>query len=255
MFSPKIVGFVCNFSLPPEIETAHPGAEGRPKMHIIRVMCAGRIDPVIVLETFAKGADGVLIIGCPQPDCHYIEGNSQSERKVRILRELLGLTGLEPERLGLDWAYAANVEPFVRIVDDFRYQVAHLGISPLARKVQDPQVLLNVLAAKDAASGFRLRVLTGREQELAEARNVYGEEIPKGELDELIDEVVKEEFVRHQIHLLARQKPQSVRELAEATNQRPAHVLCEIVDMRRKGMIALDSIEGTTPLYKALEVQ
>jgi hypothetical protein len=207
-----------------------------------------------VLETFAKGADGVLIIGCPQPDCHYVEGNSQTERKVRILRKLLGWTGLEPERLGLNWAYAANIEPFVKIVDDFRNQVTLLGRSPLAGKDQDSRMLLNVLAAKEAASDFRLRVLTGREEELAEARNVYGEEIPKGELDELFEDVVKEEFIRHKIRLLARQSPQSVKELAEVTSQKPAYVLCQIVDMRRKGMITLDSIEGTTPLYKALEV-
>jgi F420-non-reducing hydrogenase iron-sulfur subunit len=255
VFSPQIIGFVCNFSVPPEIETARPEAQGRPKMHVIRVMCAGRVDPVIVLEAFAKGADGVLIIGCPQPDCHYVEGNSQAERKVGILKKLLGLTGLEPERLGLGWAYAANIGPFVQIVDDFRSQVARLGASPLAGKTQDPRVLLNVLAARNAASDFRLRVLTGREKELSEARNVYGEEIPEGELDELIDAVVKEEFIRHQIHLLARQKPQSVRALAAATSQKPAYVLCQIVDMRRKGMIALDGVEGTTPFYRALEVQ
>jgi hypothetical protein len=36
---------------------------------------------------------------------------------------------------------------------------------------------------------------------------------------------------------------------------KPAAVLKQIVNMRRKNMIALDSIEGTTPLYKALEVE
>lgn len=255
MFIPRIIGFVCNWSLPPEMEAASPRISGRPKMHVIRVMCAGRIDPVIVLETFAKGADGVLIIGCPQPDCHYVEGNSLTERRVKILKKLLGLTGLEPERLGLGWAYATNIEPFVKIVDDFRNQVALFGASPLAGKKQDNQVLLNVLAAKNAVADFRLRVFVGREEELTEARNVYGETIPRGQLDTLLDEVVREEFIRHKIHLLAKQKPQSVRGLAEATSQKPAYILCQIVDMRRKGMLALDGIEETTPLYKALEVQ
>ncbi|MGB9134007.1 MAG: hydrogenase iron-sulfur subunit [Candidatus Bathyarchaeia archaeon] len=255
MFSPRIIGFVCNWSLPQEMEAASPRMKGRPKMHVVKVMCAGRIDPVIVLETFAKGADGVLIIGCPQPDCHYVEGNNQTENRVKILKRLLALTGLEPDRLGLDWAYATSIEPFVRIVDEFRKQIMLLGVSPLAGKKQNKQVVLNVLAAKNAVSDFRLRVLAGREEELTEARNAYGETIPKGEMDELLGEVVKEEFIRHKIHLLTKQKPQSVKELAAATNQKPAHVLCHIVDMRRKGMIALDCIEETTPLYKALEVQ
>jgi hypothetical protein len=36
---------------------------------------------------------------------------------------------------------------------------------------------------------------------------------------------------------------------------KPAIVLRHIVNMRRKGMIALDSVEGTTPLYKVVEVR
>jgi F420-non-reducing hydrogenase iron-sulfur subunit len=255
MFSPKIVGFVCNWSLPPEMETTSSRMKGRPKMHVVRVMCAGRIDPVIVTETFAKGVDGVLIIGCPKPDCHYIEGNLQAENKVKILRKILALTGLELERLGLNWAYATDIEPFARVVDDFRNQLMRLGPSPLAGKQPDKETLLNVLAAKNAVADFRLRVLSGREEELTEARNVYGETIPQGELDELLDSIVEEEFIRHKIHLLTKQKPLSVKELAATTGQKPAHVLCHIVDMRRKGMIALDHVEETTPLYKALEVQ
>jgi hypothetical protein len=42
--------------------------------------------------------------------------------------------------------------------------------------------------------------------------------------------------------------------LAEATGLKPALVLGHIVNMRRKNMITVDRIEGTTPLYRALEV-
>lgn len=255
MFSPKIIGFVCNWSLPPEMETASAKVRGRPKMHVLRVMCAGRIDPVTVLDTFAKGADGVLIIACPEPDCHYIEGNLQAENKVKILKKLLALTGLKAGRLGLNWVYSTDIESFASVVDDFRNQVMQLGASPLAGKRPDKEMLLNVLAAKDAASDFRLRVLVGREEELTEARNVYGETVPQGELNELLDDIVKEEFIHHKIRRLTEQRPLSVKELAVATDQKPARVLCHIVDMRRKGMIALDHVKETTPLYKALEVQ
>jgi coenzyme F420-reducing hydrogenase delta subunit len=30
---------------------------------VVRVMCTGRIDPVLILETLARGIDGVLIGG------------------------------------------------------------------------------------------------------------------------------------------------------------------------------------------------
>ena len=256
VFRPRIVGFICNWSLPPETEITSPkGIEGYPKIHVVRVMCAGRIDPVIVLDTFVQGADGVLIVGCPSPDCHYVEGNLQAERKVEVLKKLLSIAGLEPERLKLDWVYAVLIEPFAKVVDDFRSRVMTLGQSPLAGEKPDDRILLNVLAAKNAAADFRLRVLTGREEELTEAMNVYGERIPQGKFDELLDEIVEEEFIRHKIHLSTKHRPRSVKELAAITGLKPASVLRHIVDMRRRGMLTLDHIEETTPLYKALEVQ
>jgi hypothetical protein len=70
-----------------------------------------------------------------------------------------------------------------------------------------------------------------------------------------MDEVIEAEFVRHKIHLLTRVQPLPVKTLAEVVHVKPAIVLRQIVDMRRRNMIALDHIEGTTPFYKALEVE
>jgi predicted transcriptional regulator len=116
-------------------------------------------------------------------------------------------------------------------------------------------LLVNVLAAKNAASDFRLRVLLGREKELTEGVNVYGEKLSAEEFDALLDEIVAEEFVRHKIHVLTKTQPLSVKALAEALEMKTANVLRHIVNMRRKNMITIDHVEGTTPLYRALEVK
>jgi len=256
MFRPKIIGFVCNWSLPTEVEIAGSRSiRGYPKIHIVRVRCVGGIDPVIMLETFVQGADGILVISCPPHDCHHIEGNSQAEQKIEMLRKLLSLTGLEPERLQLEWTYPTEIGSFVRIIDKFRDQIVKLGQTPLTGENPNETALLNVLAAENAAADFRLRVLIGRKRELTEATNVYGEKISQEEFDELLDEIVKEEFIRHKIRLLVKQKPRSVKELAAIMHVKPASVLNQIVDMRRKGMMTLDHVEETTPLYKALEVE
>jgi len=256
MFRPKIIGFVCNWSLPAEVDIAGTSRiHGYPKIRIVRVMCAGRIDPAIVMEIFAKGADGVLVIGCHPPDCHYIDGNLQAERKIVMLKKLISLTGLEPERLRLDWAYASEIERFAKIITDFRNQVTVLGPSPLVGEGPNTSILLNVKAAKAVVEDFGLRVLVGRERELTEKENVYGEKISQEEFDVLLHEIVESGFIRHKIHLLTREKPMAVKEIAAITNMKPALVLRHIVNMRRKGMITLDHVERTTPLYKALEVQ
>lgn len=253
MFRPKIIGFICNWSLPTEVEIARSSAiHGYPKIRIVRVMCVGRIDPAIVLETFAKGADGVLVIGCPPPDCHYIEGNLQAERQIKMLKNLISLTGLEPERLRLDWAYASEIERFAKIINDFRSQVTVLGSSPLAGERPDTDILLNIKAANAAAEDFRLRVLVGRERELTEKDNMYGEKISQEEFDKAMDAAIEAEYLRNKIYLLIKNVPLSVRKLSEHLNIDPREVLCHIVVMRQEGLVAVGGVKGTTPLYIAL---
>jgi len=254
-FEPKIIGFLCNWC-------SYAGADlaGVSRMQyasnirVVRVMCSGRIDPIIPLEVLMRGADGVIVLGCHPADCHYVEGNLHEERKIKMLKKLLALTGLEPERLRLDWVSASEGQRFAQIVTEFTCQIKKLGPSPVSGKAPNQKILENLQAAKNAASDFRLRVLVGRERELTEKCNVYEEKMPQDEFDSLLDEVVEAEFVRQKIHLLTQTEPLSVKALAEATELKPAAVLKQIVSMRRRNMITVDHVEGTTPLYRALEV-
>lgn len=252
----KIVCFMCDWVFCNATELAVNQKHQLPfDLNIVRVLCIGRIDPTVVLETFEKGADGILLIGCTPPDCHFVEGNLYAEETVKILKKLLAQTGLQPNRLEIRWSSPIEEVEFIQILNDFAAQIRKIGASPLARKRPDEKILLNVSAAKNAAADFRLRVLTGREKELTENTNVYREEIPQEEFDSLIDEIIKAEFIRHKIHLLTKQKPLSVKKLAAIVDLKPALVLRHIVDMRKEGRVGLDHIEETTPLYRALEAQ
>jgi coenzyme F420-reducing hydrogenase delta subunit len=217
-------------------------------------MCIGRIDPVVVLETLAKGADGVLVIGCHPPDCHYIEGNLQAERKIKMLKKLISQTDLESERLRLDWAYASEIDRFAKIINDFRNQVMMLGSSPLAGEKPDKNILAGIMAAKAVAGDSRLRTLVGREKQMIEEGNVYGEKVEQEEFDEVMDESISAEYVRGRIRLLVKDNPMSVEELAKHLGSDPKKVLRHIVVLRQRGLVALDRIEGKDPLYVALEV-
>jgi coenzyme F420-reducing hydrogenase delta subunit len=223
-------------------------------VNVARVNCIGRIDPVIVLDTFANGVDAVMLAGCKPPDCHFVEGNIQAERAVKMLKKLVALTGLEPERIKLSWFSPLEENTFDYYVKKFSEEIRKLASKVKSKKLQ-PKLMANILAARSAASDFRLRVLLGREKELIEVGNVYGEQISQEEFDALVDEIVREEFIRHKIYVLTKTKPLSVKALAEAVEIKPSAVLRHVVNMRRKGMIALDHVEGATPLYKALEVK
>jgi coenzyme F420-reducing hydrogenase delta subunit len=254
-FEPKIIGFLCNWCSYAGADLAGVSRLQYPSnIRVVRVMCSGRIDPVIPLEVFAKGADGVIILGCHPGDCHYSEGNLYEERKIKMLKKLLALTGVGSDRLELEWVSASEGQRFAQMVTEFTDQIKKLGPSPVSGKNPNLKVLENLQAAKNAASDFRLRVLVGRERELTEKNNVYEEKIPQEEFDAVLDSAVEAEFIRHKIHLLTRGRPLPVKALAEATELKPAEVLKHIVAMRRRNMITMDHVEGTTPFFKALEV-
>jgi coenzyme F420-reducing hydrogenase delta subunit len=255
-FEPRIIGFLCNWCGYAGADLAGVSRiQYPPNIRIIRVMCSGRVDPVIILEMFENGADGVLVVGChPPSDCHYKEGNLYAERRIKMLKKLLACTGLEAERLRLEWVSAAEGERFAEIVRDFTSQIKRLGPSPLAVEKPDEKLLANVQAAKKAAGNSRLRTLVGREKKLTEESNVYGEKVKQEEFDKLMEESINEEYLRSRIYLLTKSKPMSVEELAKRLDVDSSLVLQHAVVMRRKGLLAMNRIEGDTPLYMALEV-
>jgi coenzyme F420-reducing hydrogenase delta subunit len=254
-FEPKIIGFLCNWCGYAGADLAGVSRiQYPPNIRVIRVMCSGRVDPVIILEMFENGADGVLVVGChPPSDCHYKEGNLYAERRVKMLKKLIACTGLEPERLRLEWVSAAEGERFAEIVRDFTIQIKSLGPSPLAKEKPDEQLLANIRAAKKASNGSRLRTLVGRERKLTEETNVYGERVKQEEFDKLMEESINEEYLRGRIYLLTKYKPMSVEELAKHLGVDSSLVLQHMVVMRRKGLLAMDKIEGDAPFYVALE--
>ncbi len=71
----------------------------------IRVMCSSRLDPVLILTAFLRGADGVLVAGCHPGDCHYDTGNYYTRRRQVLLkkrdREPGAGTGEAPAFLGI----------------------------------------------------------------------------------------------------------------------------------------------------------
>jgi len=251
-FEPLIVAFCCNWCAYAGADLAGTSRFEYPtNVRIIRVMCSGRVDPAIVLEVLEKGADGVLIAGCHPGDCHYVEGNYYAELRFKALRKLLALSGLEPERLRLEWVSAAEGRRWADVIRDFVEELKRLGPSPLRGPEPDERVLLGVRAAKLAISGFRLRALVGRERHLAEVGNVYGEKSTYEELEgRVLDEAIRAEFERALIMVKLMEKPMSVKELAMELGLDASEALRHIVVLRARRQVELHGIEGTSPIYR-----
>jgi F420-non-reducing hydrogenase iron-sulfur subunit len=127
-FEPKIVGFLCNWCSYAGADLAGTSRmKYAPNVRVIRVMCSGRVEPAFVLKAFKEGADGVLVCGCHPGDCHYIEGNYKTARRIPLLKKMLSQFGVEEERLRLEWVSAAEGDRFASIVNDMTKKVKELG--------------------------------------------------------------------------------------------------------------------------------
>ena len=243
MFEPKIIGFMCNWC-------SYAGADlagisrikYAPNLRIIRVLCSGRVDPYIIVAAFERGADGVLVTGCHPGDCHYISGNYQAEKKVENTKKILIAAGVDEQRLGLEWISAAEGARFAAVVNSFTRLITQLG--PLT---VDPQ---KIRAAKEEASDFRVRWLVGREKDLLDEGNVFGENVDKEDFTQLMDTVIETQFIRNSILYALQEKPLSVKELAEKLGVPSAVVVENIVQLSRGQKVQV--IEGHPLRYEVI---
>lgn len=130
-FEPVIIGFTCNWCSYRAADLAGTArVKYPPNVRLIRLMCSGRLDPVFILKALADGADGVLITGCHPGECHYVEQNYKTLRRYLLLRRTVGPMGIEPERVKLVWASAAEGVHLAEEITKFVEEIRALG--PLA---------------------------------------------------------------------------------------------------------------------------
>jgi heterodisulfide reductase subunit A len=79
-------------------------------------MCSARVSEEMVLEAFRRGAPVVLVSGCHYADCHYINANRQTVRRVQHLWDVLERARVRPERLQLEWISAAEGQKFAKVM-------------------------------------------------------------------------------------------------------------------------------------------
>jgi F420-non-reducing hydrogenase iron-sulfur subunit len=131
-FEPRIVAFVCNWCTYAGADLAGTSRLQYPaNVRLVKLPCTGRIDPLFVLKAFEGGADGVLVSGCHPGDCHYTSGNYHARRRWTVLRDLLGLTGIDDTRLVFSWVSAAEGQKFATLIRELTAQVKAAG--PFAR--------------------------------------------------------------------------------------------------------------------------
>jgi heterodisulfide reductase subunit A len=115
----KVVVFACNWCSYAGADLAGTSRFQQPSSpRLIRTMCSGRVDTKFILHAFKKGAPVVLVSGCHFGDCHYIDANHWTKKRVDKLRDQLVKWGIRGERLPLYWISAAEGLRFQMVMQE-----------------------------------------------------------------------------------------------------------------------------------------
>jgi coenzyme F420-reducing hydrogenase delta subunit len=104
-------------------------------IRVIHMPCTGKLEMEHILEAFEKGIDGILVAGCLEGGCHFLEGNLRARKRTDRIRQMLDEIGVGGARLKMVNLSAAMAPTFVQRVNEIVETVKALGPSPLRESV------------------------------------------------------------------------------------------------------------------------
>jgi coenzyme F420-reducing hydrogenase delta subunit len=131
-WEPEIIAFCCTYCAYAAADLAGSKRMQYPSnIRIIHSPCTGKIEMEHILAAFERGIDGILVAGCLEGGCHFLEGNLRARRRTDRIRDMLDEIGVGRERLKMVNLSAAMAPTFVQRVNEIVETVRALGPSPL----------------------------------------------------------------------------------------------------------------------------
>jgi len=140
---PLILAFCCHYCAYAAADLAGSMRLQYPcNVRVLRLPCTGKIEVNYLLAAFERGVDGVIVAGCLEGGCHFLEGNLRARKRVERAKEILTEIGIEPDRLEMFNLSSAEGTRFAEIVTTMAERLKRLGPSPL--RPSDETVRRNV---------------------------------------------------------------------------------------------------------------
>ena len=138
----EILAFCCNYCAYAAADLAGARRMQYPaNVRIVHVPCTGKVEVEHLLAALERGIDGILVAGCLEGGCHFVEGNLRAKRRIEAARQTLDEIGLGRERLRMVNLSASEAPTFVARINEMVDIVSSLGPNPLrasAAKEQSP---------------------------------------------------------------------------------------------------------------------
>ena len=130
-YKPKITLFHCINCFN---EATSPPLNGRDDvaMKVVRLACSSMVKDIVLLKAFEAGADGVLVMVCPEGQCRYVEGNIRAKKRIEWVQNLLDDIGLDGRRLSICNMSLQDRDAPEKVIQDMLAVVNDLGPNPAA---------------------------------------------------------------------------------------------------------------------------
>ena len=134
-FEPTIVSFCCHNCTSCAEDTINAIRETDSiNIRLVKMPCTGKVEIQYLLKAFEEGADGVIVAGCPEGECHYLEGNIRTKRRVDFTRKILDEIGIGGNRVHMYNLDPSDSEALGKVISEIKNKVGKLGPSPLKLK-------------------------------------------------------------------------------------------------------------------------
>jgi F420-non-reducing hydrogenase iron-sulfur subunit len=133
-WEPEVIAFCCSYCADSAAALAGSKRMQYPAgIRIISTPCTGKLEMEHLLEAFEKGVDGILIVGCLEGGCHFVEGNLRARKRTDRIRSILDEIGLGSERLKMVNLSDAMASAFVQNMQGIMGTIKALGPNPLGK--------------------------------------------------------------------------------------------------------------------------
>ena len=120
---PTVLALYCDFDIY-DVTNLRQMMKGKhADKALVSIPCLAKLKALDLLKAFEFGADGILVIGCPNSDCAYQEGEFWGKRRVEEAKKMLEAIGLGPERIEMRFVDGLKLDQFDAALAEFTEKI------------------------------------------------------------------------------------------------------------------------------------
>lgn len=126
---PEITVLCCKYCGHVPVELAGKKGEQYPATaKVVDVGCTGSVAEIDLLRALEEGAQGVLVVACPEGNCHHLIGNKRAAQRVKWTQTILRSANLGPERIRIVNLGIGHARAFSDAILEMTEAISNAGI-------------------------------------------------------------------------------------------------------------------------------